>query len=98
MSPVTIGVEQLRLLKSIKAVFEKDKTNYEIVISPVYDQQRLNTKDLNQLQEIFGKEYVHDFSGKNSITDNVYNYYETSHYLPSVADTIMKIIYKAGSN
>lgn len=84
---------QETLLNTIAAVFKKDRTCYRVVISPLYDQQKLNPADLLFLQQLFGKENVFDFSGINAFTNNVQNYYETSHYRPHVADAIMKDIY-----
>ncbi|PID27551.1 MAG: hypothetical protein CSB55_08735 [Candidatus Cloacimonadota bacterium] len=83
--------EQLRLIKKI---FLKHKTNYKIVISPLYDQIPLEKEQLNLLYDIFGKENVYDFSGKNEFTESVFNYYENSHYRPHVAAEIMDIIYE----
>ncbi|MDB5229152.1 MAG: hypothetical protein JWN78_3345 [Bacteroidota bacterium] len=85
--------EQVRCLNEIKNIFDKQHTNYKIVISPLYDQKYLNKKDLKKLNEIFGKENVYDFSGKNEYTRHVENYYEISHYRPKVARDIMKKIY-----
>jgi len=58
-----------------------------------YDQQKLNPADLLYLKKLFGEKNVFDFSGINAITNNVQNYYETSHYRPKVSDSLMKIIY-----
>lgn len=38
--------------------------------------------------------YVYDFYYPNSITNNNYYWYETSHYRPMVADMILKYIFK----
>jgi hypothetical protein len=84
---------QAELLNTIAAIFKKDSTNYRIVISPLYDQQKLNPADLAFLQNLFGKNKVFDFSGINAFTNSIENYYETSHYRPHVAGAIMKLIY-----
>ena len=59
----------------------------------MYDQKKLNIEDLSILNALFGKENVFDFSGINQITNNLYNYYETSHYRPHVAKKIIDEIY-----
>jgi hypothetical protein len=82
-------------LNEIKKVFERNQTSFRIVISPLYDQVKFNQSDLEVLQNLFGKENVFDFSGINSFTIPVTNYYEESHYRPQVADSILKIIYSA---
>lgn len=89
-----IGQPQLTLLKRIKAILNKDNTSYKIVISPIYNQLKINQKDFEKLSLIFGKENIFDFSGINSITENMYNYYESAHYRPMIANRIMDSIYK----
>jgi hypothetical protein len=88
-----IGVEQKQLLEKIKEVLAEDHTNYKIVISPLYDQLKLNTNDLNYLYLEFGRQNVYDFSGINDITRDKYTYYENSHYRPFIASRIMDSIY-----
>ena len=92
--PQIIQEKQLKLLLEIANIFKARKTNYKIIINPVYDQRRLNIKDLDFLNNIFGKENVFDFSGKNKLTEDYHNYYENSHYRPQVAKYIMKVLYK----
>lgn len=91
---VILGKEQLELLHKMKAILSSGNTNYKIVINPLYDQVKLNPQDLNTLQQIFGASNVFDFSGINSITANKYNYFETSHYRPFIADTILAAVYR----
>jgi hypothetical protein len=88
-----IHPKQLALLDTIKRILQDHQTNYKIVISPLYDQKKLNPADLQILQEVFGKENVFDFSGINDFTRTKYNYYETSHYRPFIADEIMRKVY-----
>jgi len=92
-SEPTIQNEQEKLLKNIYTILKIHKTNYKIIISPLYDQKKINQKDLNYLKNLFGSENVFDFSGRNKITADYHNYYETSHYRPVVCDSILKIIY-----
>lgn len=81
------------MFREMKIIFDKHKTNYKIVISPLYNQRKTNHHDLELLQSIFGREQVYDFSGINSITNNKFNYYENSHYRPLVGSFIMDSIY-----
>lgn len=90
---VAIFEPHICMLKDIKKVFEKNKTNYKIIISPLYDQIKLNPSDIRCLKDIFGENNVFDFSGKNTITDDFHNYYEASHYRSTVASLIMEQIY-----
>ena len=85
--------EIIGCLNDIKGVFDKQHTSYKVVISPLYDQVKLNPATFNKLCAIFGKDHVYDFSGVNKWNRDYHNYYEASHYRPSVAAEIMSIIY-----
>ena len=91
--PVITNPKQIKMLKDIKGIFDKQQTKYQIVISPLYDQRTLQEKDVIMLEEIFDRQYVHDFSGVNAITNEVGNYYESSHYKPYVGKSMLEIIY-----
>jgi len=93
ISSKKIGDKQVILLKNIKTICDKNKTRYKIIISPLYEQNKINPEDVLILNEIFGENNVFDFSGINNFTRNIENYYETSHYRPHVAREIMKIVY-----
>jgi hypothetical protein len=82
------------MLSNIKRILDANATSYKIVISPLYDQEKLDAADLHILQSIFGRDRITDFSGKNDITSNVRNYYEESHYRIPVAQKIMDSIYR----
>lgn len=88
-----ISTEEKILLKKISDVLKSESTNYKIVVSPLYDQKVLSKKRKNLLISVFGMKNVFDFSGKNKFTNSIYNYYESSHYRPKVANEIMDIIY-----
>ena len=90
----SIYSEQKKCLEEIKRIFNKHKTNYKIIINPLYDQIALNQNDLNYLDNLFGAQNVFDFSGINEYTNDYKNYYETSHYRPQVARRIIQAIYK----
>ncbi|MFT5858516.1 MAG: hypothetical protein ACI865_000604 [Flavobacteriaceae bacterium] len=89
-----ITQEEIDQLQTIKRILKKFKTNYKIVISPVYDQIPLENKQLKLLHEIFGKENVYDYSGINTMTNEISNYYEASHYRVHIADGILKEMYR----
>ena len=72
---------------------QQAKYSEPIIISPLYDQVKLDTNDMKAINEIFGKSNVFDFSGINDITNDCRNYYELSHYRPFVAARLMDIIY-----
>ncbi|GLB53027.1 hypothetical protein NBRC110019_20670 [Neptunitalea chrysea] len=84
---------EIALLEAIKVTFTKHKTHYKIVISPTYDQIPLEENQVALLHKLFGKENVLNFSGVNYLTKAITNYYESSHYRPTVAKEILDSIY-----
>jgi len=93
-SNAIIGSKQKKLLLNIMSIFSSQKTNYRIIINPLYNQEKINIVDLNYLNDLFGEDYVFDFSGINKFTNDCQNYYEASHYRPHVAREILEIIYE----
>lgn len=89
-----INSEILFKLKNIKNIFNNNKTNYKIIISPLYEQIAINKHDLFIINKIFGSKHVFNFSGKNYLNESKFNFYENSHYLPKVGDIILDSIYK----
>ncbi|MCB0733431.1 MAG: hypothetical protein H6608_11760 [Flavobacteriales bacterium] len=89
----SIGEGQKALLERIGTIVKNHCSNFKLVISPLYDQQRLDRGDFTYLRKVFGSENVYDFSGKNELTEDTLNYYESSHYRPHVAREIMDSIY-----
>lgn len=69
-------------LKHIQDIFERQGTKAAVVVSPsyYYTSNPINTKDLDALRCIFGKENVYDFSHKNSINTDYNNYYDPDHF------------------
>ena len=85
--------KNIRMLTDIAHILHLNHTQYKVVINPLFDQIKFNPTDLQILQEIFGKQNVYDFSGKNDITSDYHNYYEESHYRPIIAQQLMDSIY-----
>lgn len=92
ISPPLIGKAQMQLLQRIREVTLRHHTNVQWVISPLYNQVRLNPHDVAILTQLFGRESIHDYSGPNRWNADCHNYYETSHYRPHVAIDIIKSI------
>lgn len=82
-------------LLRIKSVFEKHGTDYRIIVSPdyCYSFPSINKQDLTVLQEIFGKQFVFNFSGKNELTENCYNFADPNHFGQSVGWQIIEDVY-----
>jgi len=81
------------LLSSIARQFSSMQTRYFIVISPLYNQIKMNASDVVKLKQIFGEQRVYDFSGVNRFTADYSHYYERSHYRPFVAAMVLDSIY-----
>lgn len=92
-TPVINSKKQIDMLNQIRAILIENNTKFKIVISPLYDQIPLHENDLLILQAIFGEKIVFNYSGVNEITNNKFNYYESSHYKPYVANKIMREVY-----
>ena len=88
-----ISKNQMLMLEKVKEILEKNNTNYKVVLSPLYEQVKFSNADFSILKNVFGNR-LYDFSGKNTFTDSMTNYYEQSHYRPSVGDSILSILYK----
>ena len=88
-----INEKSQKLLVDIANIFIKHGTDYKIIISPLYDQKKINEADLLSLQNTFGTSNVFDFSGLNKYTNDFHNYYENSHYRPTVGSKILKRVY-----
>ncbi|MFN5620156.1 MAG: hypothetical protein ACK478_02535 [Flavobacteriales bacterium] len=81
------------VLVGIAHQLQQLKTDFYVVISPLYNQISMNPGDVEILQSIFGKQRVYDFSGVNRFTEDYTHYYERSHYRPFVAARVMDSIY-----
>jgi hypothetical protein len=91
-SPV-ITAESEVLLTAMAKQFSSMQTEYFIVISPLYNQIKMNASDVIKLKQIFGEQRVYDFSGVNRFTKDYSHYYERSHYRPFVAAMVLDSIY-----
>lgn len=90
VSPPAIGQEQEALLGSIHDVLSRHHATATWIISPLYNQIKINPADVATLRRIFGEENVWDFSGPNQWNVDFHNYYEASHYRPHVAAQILR--------
>ena len=92
-SECNVTLKERNQLQNIKNIFKKHNTKYAIIISPTYDQLDMEKSQIQLLEEIFGEENIYNYSGKNKFTESIYNFYENSHYRPSIANKIMEMIY-----
>jgi hypothetical protein len=89
-----IDEQRQKMLAEIKNIFDRNKTDFKLIIYPVYDQKYLAPADVKTLKNIFGAKNVYDYAGVNDITNNVRNYYELNHCRPHVGEKILKEIYR----
>lgn len=80
-------------LKKIFNILEKEEIRYKVVLSPLFEQMKWNHHDYIYLKYLFGNK-LYDFSGKNILTDNIYGYYENSHFRPAIGSQIFEFIYE----
>jgi hypothetical protein len=88
-----VGEAQRQMLLAIRQTLDRLGSHFQVVVTPFYDQLDLHPKDQRILQEVFGTQRVHDFMGKNRFTETMTNYYDATHYRPTVANAIMAQVY-----
>ncbi len=83
-------------LRHIKLMLEENNTDYHIIITPApcYTNPTINPSDLALLQDIFGTQRVHDYSGKNEMTEDFNNFTDPSHFGLRVGYMIIEDIYR----
>jgi len=84
------------MLRGMKAIFDKQKTDYKIIVTPDYYQVHINMEDLKLLQNVFGDKNVYNYSGKTALTEDMYNFLNTTHFDDSIGWQIIDDIYNKG--
>lgn len=81
-------------LRIIKAILDKNKTNYIIIVPPCNIKPKLEWADLWLMQSIFGEDKVHNFSDAPDYVGNEYFYYdEPSHLISAKCKDILDSAY-----
>ena len=96
ISELLIDARFERQLHHIKSILDEMRTNYHIIITPApcYTNPAINPADLAILQDIFGVERVHNYSGKNAMTEDYHNFSDPNHFGLRVGYMIIEDIYK----
>lgn len=83
-------------LRHIRTILDSNHTDYHIIISPTYcyAEPAVNPNDLALIQQIFDAERVHNYSGKNEITEDYNNFSDPGHFGLRVGYLIIEDIYK----
>jgi hypothetical protein len=80
-------------LVAIATILKSQNSNCKIIISPLYNQKKISEERLNYLIEVFGPKSVFNYSGKNTFTEEIGNFYESNHFRPHVARALMNEVY-----
>ena len=82
-------------LRSIRMILEANHTDYHIIVTPApcYTNPAINPRDMEILQEVFGAELVHDYSGKNEFSEDYNNFSDPDHFGLRVGYMIIEEIY-----
>ena len=83
-------------LKHIKILLEENQSDYHVILTPgfCYTELSANPKDVALLQEIFGIDRVHDYTGENEWTTDYNNYSDPKHFGLRVGYMIIDDIYR----
>ncbi|MCF8297393.1 MAG: hypothetical protein K9J13_07630 [Saprospiraceae bacterium] len=80
-------------ITDIHHIFEKHKTDYCLIISPLYGKYGINPEITELLDKTFGKSKIFDFSISDKYIYNIGGYYEPQHFRPWVAREMMREVY-----
>jgi hypothetical protein len=89
-----ITKQNILYLNRIKEILKKHKTDFKIIINPLYNQKGMPIEMLSILEKIFEKQNIYNFSGVNAITNDYRNFYDGIHYRPLVATQMLENIYQ----
>jgi hypothetical protein len=100
LEPVThelkLSTRQVNLMKEMKLIFLEHNTEFNIIFGPYWNSDQLDRSTISMISECFGADHVYDFSGGNHWNTDVHNWYESSHYRPTVGASILKSIQEEG--
>lgn len=95
MAPAVISDRFKQTLESIRAVLEKQHTDYYIIVTPIYRYTNpyMNPDDLRILQEVFGEDRVYDFSTKIEYTSDYNDFFDPIHFGTRLGWYMLREIY-----
>lgn len=82
-------------LYHIQTILNVNHTDYHIILTPgyCYTDLAVSPKDLVILQQIFGVDRVHNYTGKNYMTEDYNNYIDPGHFGLRVGFMMVQEIY-----
>lgn len=83
------------VLQNIKTIFDKQATDYYIILTPSYryTSPYINKQDLAILQEVFGNERVFDFTTDKELTSDYNDFFDPVHFGTILGWKMLKKIY-----
>lgn len=95
-----IDDSMLEIMDHIKGVFDRNRADYKIVVTPGYGYQypEITDEDLLALQTVFGEENVFDFSRRKEITLDYENFADPNHFGLNVGWQMLEEIYHPGKD
>lgn len=96
MSKPLIDEEMEAILQAIANVFEKQGTDYYIIITPAYRYVHpyTNTDDLAKMQMIFGADKVYDYTTDVRFTSDYYDFFDPVHFGTRLGYQMLEDIYQ----
>lgn len=82
MASTMIDDSFMPTLQAVKSIFDKQHTDYYIIITPVYRYTHpyINLQDLEKLQNVFGADRVYDFSSRVEYTSDYNDFFDPVHF------------------
>lgn len=95
--PSQISDREVAYAKAIRQLLDKHHTRFFVIITPLYNEKKFAPTDVAKLRAVFG-DRLFDFSGRNALTDDPYNYAEDrQHFRERVALKIIDSVLKFDS-
>ena len=90
-----IDESMLCVLNHIHEVFQRQKTDYRIVITPgyCYKYPAISSRDISILKSVFGENNVYDYSGRLDITSDYNSFSDPNHFGLRIGWLIIEEIY-----
>lgn len=95
MSEPLINEKMATILQDIANIFNKQRTEYYIIITPAYRYVHpyTNINDLAKLQTIFGAERVYDFTSDIQFTSDYNDFFDPVHFGTRLGYRMLENIY-----
>ena len=95
MAEAVIDESFIPTLQAIRTVFDKQHTDYYIIVTPIYRYTNpyINPEDLQELQEVFGRERVYDFSTRMEYTSDYNDFFDPIHFGTRLGWYMLREIY-----